>query len=1246
MNDFVHFRVHSDYSLGRGASKVEALFKRASELGMPALALTDHEALHGAMKAAKMGEKYGVQPIVGAKMFMPLSAKSSGKGSVLGIAQSPTGYANLCRMLQMELRPGRPKSGTLDGDALKAISASTDTGDNMTAGVAIVAGAGADGILGRMLAEMDPAMVRRFLLFLKKLFPDRAFVELCRNGHETEEQVRVERAVVAMARECKLPLLATTEVWYATPDRHDAFNILSAVMDGRKGGLKGTDEGMDDCGPRRFHMRSADEMANVFRDLPDAVDNTLNLARLSPYWPSVRKPILPRFQTGEGRSEADELGHQAREGLRARLERIRPTAESRKVYEDRLEFELGVIERMGFPGYFLIVSDFIKWAKTRDIPVGPGRGSGAGSLVAYAILVTDIDPIPFGLLFERFLNPERVSMPDFDIDFCETRRLEVVDYVQERYGAAYVGKIASFTELKPRSALKDVSRVVSHAVAGELSANDLSSIGRNIPPNRQGKEPTLEEVRAVPEIAELIHGSERIGFVFGKMQQVCGLYRNAGVHAAGIVIAGEELSRLVPMGFDPETGVSMTQFNMKDAEDAGLVKFDFLGLKTLTVIHLAIAYIREFEGVEVDLASLPYDDAKALAVFTEARTTGLFQFDSAGMKNALRDVRANRIEDLIAVNALYRPGPMEMIPVYAACKNGAEPEYPEPVDKTRPYLEETFGIMVYQEQILQVAQSVAGMSLGAADMLRRAIGKKDRAEMTRQKAIFVQGAVTNGVAEKVASKLFALIEKFADYGFNKSHAAAYSVLAYHTGWLKAHHPACFFAALMSFKDAKEMEPVKRDMDDFGVRMLLPDINASHARFRPERLPDGSLAVRFGLAAVSNVTGIVVDRIVAIRAAGPFKDLADFDRRTSGFLNAAQVNNLCAVGTFDAINRYPNPNRHQTAEILMFLSRNTRRDNGIVDLFAVAGEGDVTVRRDVLDTAEWKNLDQNILAAAGFHIEQHPLDRLKVELGVLGVRTRKHYEDMLKRQERLEADGSYLHGLVTDVRIENNRRGPFVKLKFAERDAEYFLNVYETRDRARTPRSTQDNFKLLETARTKGLPIVLRATAAPSAMGDRVYFNCYNPVTEHDFIDAAGLRSAWHLTYDSSVDPSWITSPAFDEARRRVDDMFAAGTPVKECKEVMLRALTPILKTQMDGIETLLAQICPAPPGQQSDHIAVKVELLAAGQTFDLVLRKVFGCSYRVNETFQDVLKGIGGMRSFRKVTATEDENLKGSWPTG
>ena len=972
--DFVHLRVHSAYSLSEGAIKIKQLVELCKRQAMPAVAVTDSGNLFGALEFALAARDAGIQPIIGCQLGISREEQTGGLSGanrsglrpppdqLVVLAQSEIGYRNLLTLTSRAYLDGEP------GDAPQLPLASLD---GRTEGLIALTG-GPAGTVGRLLGDGQQEAAETALLQLQALFPGRLYVELQR--HDMPAEARIEDRLVDLAYEHDLPLVATNEAFFANRDMFDAHDALLCIAEGAYVG---------ETSRRRLtpehYFKTAAEMRAKFADLPEAVDNTLVIARRCAFMPAARQPILPAFPVEPGRSEAQEMRERAATGLEQRLaahvwradmdEAAR--AQAAKPYRQRLEFELGVIEQMGFPGYFLIVADFIQWAKAQGIPVGPGRGSGAGSVVAWSLTITDLDPLRWGLLFERFLNPERVSMPDFDIDFCERRRDEVIRYVQQKYGRDRVAQIITFGSLKARAVLRDVGRVL------QMPYGQVDRLCKLVPNNPANPVTLQQAIEREPLLQRLRDEDESVGRLIGIAQKLEGLYRHASTHAAGVVIGDRPLDELVPLYRDPRTDMPATQFNMKYVEQAGLVKFDFLGLKTLTVLTLAQDMLRE-RGVDIDFLDLPLDDTKTYQMLSRAEATGIFQLEGSGMRDVLRRLKPDRFEDIIAVVALYRPGPMDNIPRYIACKHGEEqPDYLYP--SLEGILKETFGIMIYQEQVIQIAQTLSGYSLGGADLLRRAMGKKIKSEMEAQRKGFIDGAVARGVPEAKAAQIFDQVDKFAGYGFNKSHAAAYALVAYQTAWLKANYPVEFFAASMTLDlgNTDKLNVFKQELDRLKIKLLPPDINRSGARFTVEALPDGSRAIRYALAAVKNVGMGAMESLIAARdAKGPFRDVFDFTSRLDAqILNKRQLENLVYAGAFDRLN----PNRRQTFDSIELILRHAQsaandRDSQQVSLF-----GDLEPaggRRFALPVVEdWPALEKlaHEFEAIGFYLSAHPLD---------------------------------------------------------------------------------------------------------------------------------------------------------------------------------------------------------------------------------------------------------------------------------
>lgn len=953
---FVHLRVRSAYSLLEGAIKADKIGTLAQGLHMPAVALTDRANLFGALEFSVATKGVGVQPIVGCAL--PISGigekppeRWAKTPTVVLLAQSERGYLNLCELSSIAYLES---DGTEDPHVPWARVAEHAEGLILLSG-------GPDGPVDHLFAAGKVKEGRAALSEMHRVFGARFYVELQRHGLASE--AAAEGELVAFAYDEDVPLVATNDCYFAKQAMHRAHDALLCIADGS---FIGQDERRRVTAEHWF--KPAADMRALFADLPEACDNTLDIARRCAFMVHKRDPLLPRFPTEGGRSEADELAHQAREGLKVRMARGQANSAPAEEYEARLEREIGVITQMGFPGYFLIVSDFIKWAKAHEIPVGPGRGSGAGSLVAYALTITNLDPLQYGLLFERFLNPERVSMPDFDIDFCQERREEVINYVQQRYGRDRVAQIITFGTLQARAVLRDVGRVL------QLPLGQVDRLAKMVPANPANPVTLAQAIDIEPRLKEARRDDEGVARLLDTALQLEGLYRNASTHAAGVVIGDRPLTELTPLYRDPRSELPATQFNMKWVESAGLVKFDFLGLKTLTVIDRALKYM-EKRGARVDMAALPLDDPKTYELMSNAQTVGVFQLEGQGMRDTLRQLRPNSIEDVTAIGALYRPGPMDNIPAFVDCKFGRKP-----IDTLHPtlapVLNETYGIIVYQEQVMQIAQILAGYSLGEADLLRRAMGKKKKEEMDAQRARFVSGAEKNGIPAAQAGAIFDLVDKFAGYGFNKSHAAAYAVVSYQTAWLKANAPVEFFAASMSLDIANtdKLSVFYQDAKRFGVKIRPPDINRSAADFEVE---DGE--VLYALGAIRNVGLQAMEHVVEVRReGGPFRDIFDFVERVDPRqVNKRTFETLARAGAFDSIH----PNRAQlveAADLLLGFAQSVaaQRASEQAALFGDSNDQLAEAQKRKMPRREpWtptERLDEE-LAAIGFYLSGHPLE---------------------------------------------------------------------------------------------------------------------------------------------------------------------------------------------------------------------------------------------------------------------------------
>jgi DNA polymerase III subunit alpha len=964
---FVPLRIFSAYSMLEGAIDPKEIAARARALGFPAAAICDRNGLYGVMPFSDACKTAGVQPIIGTLLCVSRPDLAQGAPPAFDwlalYAQDATGYDNLCRLVS---------AAHLDRPPSEQAHVPFEALEGRTDGLIALTG-GAEGALAKLFADRQHQAATDYADRLQALFPERLYIELSRRFDQIEGAA--EPHLIALADGYGLPLLATNPTFYAAEDFHGAHDVLLCIA---QSAYVDSDDRLKSS--RDGWMKPAHAMRALFDDLPEALDNTLVLAQRCAFAAPARKPILPSL-AGDPQAEVRQLRADAHAGLDVRLAKV--PADDAPAYRARLDFELDVIVNMGFAGYFLIVADFIKWAKAARIPVGPGRGSGAGSVVAWALTITDLDPLKLGLLFERFLNPDRVSMPDFDIDFCETRREEVIRYVQAKYGRDHVAQIITFGRLKSRAVLKDTGRVL------QMSYGQVDRLAKLVPNHPTDPWDLKRALNGVSELADAYKSDTGVRRLFDLAMRLEGLPRHASTHAAGVVIGDRPLDRLVPLYRDPRSDMPVTQFDMKYAEAAGLVKFDFLGLKTLSVLERALDLIEAREGHRPDLEALAWDDEAVYALLQRGDTVGVFQMESEGMRRALTQVRPTAFGDIIAIGALYRPGPMDNIPMFADRKNGrAILEYPHPL--LEGILAETYGIFVYQEQVMQAGQILAGYSLGEADLLRRAMGKKIKAEMDAQRSRFVEGCTANAIGPAQANALFDLIDKFAGYGFNKSHAAAYAVLTYQTAWIKAHYPEDFFAASMAFdlSNTDKLAAFADDMRRMRVRVLPPCLHASEADFTVEADHEG-LAVRYALGALKGVGESAMAQLCAERAAsGRFKDIDDFaDRISPRLINRRQLESLAGAGAFDALN----DNRagvFAVAETLLAVASaaDKNRTSGQGGLF---GEGAASVAAIKLPhSAKWTIADRMAAEkeAFGFYFSAHPVDRYKHVVSAHGART--------------------------------------------------------------------------------------------------------------------------------------------------------------------------------------------------------------------------------------------------------------------
>ena len=1003
---FVHLRLHTEFSVVDGTNRIDEIVKAAADDRQPALAITDLSNLFGAIKFYKEARGKGVKPLIGTEIVVEgLGKDALALSRMVLLVQGRQGYLNLSELLARAWTQNVVKAQAVVKLAwLKELSE----------GLILLSGAQA-GPVGQALVQGDAVRAADVALQLASMFPHRFYLELQRAGRADDEG-HVSAAVQLAAR-LKLPVVATHPVQFTTRDDYEAHEARVCISEGE---ILGNQRRV-----RRFtteqYFKSAAQMEALFADVPSSLANTVEIARRCSLTLVLGKPQLPNFPippvNGEILSVEDYFRHVSTEGLEDRLRQLYPDASERErqrpVYQERLEFEITTIVNMGFPGYFLIVGDFIQWAKTHGCPVGPGRGSGAGSLVAYSLKITDLDPLQYKLLFERFLNPERVSMPDFDIDFCQTNRNLVIDYVKDKYGKDAVSQIVTFGTMAARAAIRDVGRVL------DMSYTFCDGISKLIP-NKPGTHITIDgAIKVEPVLAERLEKEDEVKTLLALAQKLEGMTRNVGMHAGGVLIAPGKLTDFCPLYQQPGSDSAVSQYDKDDVEAIGLVKFDFLGLATLTILEIAREFIvKRHKGQEhFSFDAIPLDDVATYRLFADGRTESVFQFESRGMQGMLKDAKPTRLEDLIALNALYRPGPMDLIPSFVARKHGREEiEYPHPL--VAEMLSETYGIMVYQEQVMQTAQILGGYSLGGADMLRRAMGKKKAEEMAEHRAIFRAGAAKNAIGEAKADEIFDLMEKFAGYGFNKSHAAAYSLLAYHTGWLKVHYTAEFFCANMTVEmdDTDKLKVLFEDALKFGLTFDPPDVNRGSHRFEPV----SDKVIRYGLGAIKGTGEQAIEAIVKAREeGGPFKSLFDFCVRVDRTrLNKRTVEALIKAGAFDSLQRNRAALVASIDRAFEFANATLANANqgGLFDMGDGDDHGSSTQEPDLVDATPWGVKEQLTLekTAVGFYLSGHLFDEVSREIRQFIRRSLDEVTD--SREPQL------LAGIVTDFRVINGQRG--------------------------------------------------------------------------------------------------------------------------------------------------------------------------------------------------------------------------------
>ena len=997
---FIHLRTHSAYSLSHGAIQISELIDLAVNDLQPAIAVTDINNMFGALEFSETAFEKGIQPIIGSQVTIE---DKNGTGEVVLLAKNNRGYQNLIQIVS---------SVHLESNSTKGPSVKQTIFKSMNEGLIVLTGGIENGYIPSAINHGQLELAEDRLEFLNSYFKDNLYIELQRHGL-TEQKV-VEKKLIEWALNKNIPLVATNDVCFEDPSMKEAHDVLLCI-----------DAGKTISNPDRpsmtenHYFKTTVEMVSLFKDIPEAINNTRTIAQRCFVRSPSSKPLLPTFPSLDGRDEKEELVLNSKRGLKAKILEINSIYKiDEQVYFSRLDMELKIICKMGFSGYYLIVSDVISWAKSQNIPVGPGRGSGAGSIVAWALDITDLDPLRWGLLFERFLNPERISMPDFDIDFCKVRRDEVISYVQERYGKEKVAQIITFGKLKSRAVLRDTGRVL------EMPYSQVDKIAKLVPNNPARPLTIAQALEEVEEFREVQQNDEQVAALISISQKLEGLYRHASTHAAGVVIGHRKISEIVPLYKDPKSDIPATQFNMKWVEKAGLVKFDFLGLETLTVISETIKLV-EVKQELINIKNLPLNDTKTYKMLSRGETLGVFQLESGGMREVLKGMQPDRFEDLIAIVALYRPGPMENIPTYIARKHGAETvDYMHPELET--ILKETYGILIYQEQVQQSAQILSGYSLGAADILRRAMGKKIKSEMDSQRERFVLGASNKGIAKKLANSIFDQISAFAGYGFNKSHAAAYAMITYQTAWLRAHYPHEFFSASMSLEinNTDKLADFIIEVKSQNIQLKMPNINTSEVNFEVcEDKHNGTHFIEYGLSAIKNVgANATLDLTLERSKKGIFLSIEDFSRRLpSSMMNKRMLEHLIKAGALDCLNKNRKKLLFSIDNIISFCDMNKRESlSNQIKLFDIDEMENLKVR--LLDVDDF-SISQKLKyehSALGLYLSSHPMDAFN---GLI-----KNFDVTISNQivDTIKSNGGIcrmnLAGIVSNIQIRTSKRG--------------------------------------------------------------------------------------------------------------------------------------------------------------------------------------------------------------------------------
>lgn len=977
---FIHLRVHTAYSLSSGTIKIPTLIEKLKTQNIPAVAVTDTANMFGAKAFSSYAKDGGIKPILGCQFYLRNSDsddvfKSKGKevkrDKLVLLVMNKTGYENISKLMKRFYL-----NNTVDGDEPQL---KYEDLKEFNEGI-IALTTGVEGPIGRLILENRLEDAEDVLKNLLDIFGNRLYMEISRIG--LEEEKKSENIFIDLAYKYNIPLVATNEAFFFDVDMYEAHDALVCVAEG---------EYVANENRKKYSLnnrfKTQEEMVELFKDLPEAIENTVIIAKRCNYLSSKVDPLLPIFECPDGKTQDEFITEEAYKGLNERMQKHvyfeGMTAEQKqeidKKYYERLDYELSVIKRMGFPGYFLIVSDFIRWSKNNGVPVGPGRGSGAGSIVAWSLKITELDPIKLDLLFERFLNPDRVNMPDFDVDFCQENREKTIEYVQNKYGFENVAQIITYGKLQSKAVIRDVARVL------QMPYSQADKISKMIPPPVQGKNVTLQQsLEMVPELEQMRTSDPQVNKLFDIAMKLEGLYRHSGVHAAGVVIGDRPLDQLVPLYKDPRAEMPVTQYDMKYVEETGLIKFDFLGLKTLTVIKKAVDWIKKIHNIDLDIDSVPLDDKATYEMMQRGDTTAVFQFESTGMKEVHKQIKPDRFEDLIAIVSLYRPGPMDNIPTYIKRKHGEE-EITYLHKDLAPILDETYGIMVYQEQVMNIARALGGYTMGEADKLRKVMGKKLRDEIPKQREKFTKGAIANGIEEDIAKSIFDQMEKFASYGFNKSHAAAYSLISYQTAYLKAHYPIEFMCAVMDLDitNNEKLAFFATECRSSGIEVLPPDINESDAEFKVE-----NNKIRYALGAIKGVSaGAMVNIVEERNKNGKFKDISDFCHRIDfKDINRKQLEQLIKSGAFDCIEKNRAMLFINIENILKNIYSATELKNS--EQTSLFGSQELSSKIKLQNAPDWPSLEKlrYEATAVGFYLSAHPLDTYKESIEKLGVKS--------------------------------------------------------------------------------------------------------------------------------------------------------------------------------------------------------------------------------------------------------------------